>query len=231
MQIQGFQKTTLLDYPGFVAATIFLGGCNFRCSFCHNKGLVLTPKEVPMLDEEEVLAHLKKRKNILDGVCVSGGEPTLQPELPCFLTKIKALGFKVKLDTNGYQPQILRSLYKEKLLDYVAMDVKGAPEQYEKIVGIKNLDRTKIQESMELLMSQEVPYEFRTTVVKELHSEQNLLDVAKWIRGAKAYYLQNYKDSPEVIQPGFHGYSLEQLKEMAKHIREIVPQTQVRGEI
>lgn len=229
MQIHGFQKTTLLDFPGYVASTVFCGGCDFRCPYCHNGDLVLHPGKVPVIPEEEVFAHLKKRRELLGGVCITGGEPTLQPDLEAFIMKVKGMGLKVKLDTNGYHPEVLMDLCKKNLIDYVAMDIKGAPEQYEKITGVKPWDFNKIQASVYFLMSGEVPYEFRTTVVRELHSMEDMRKVGAWISGARAYYLQNYKDSEQVIQRGFHGFEPEELKRMCSVIREKIPAAQVRG--
>lgn len=205
MQIHGFQKTTLLDFPGHIASTVFTGGCNFCCPYCHNGNLVLRPGEMPVISQDEILAHLEKRRTILDGVCITGGEPTLQPDLEEFIRKIKALELKVKLDTNGYRPEILMDLCKQGLIDYVAMDIKGTPEQYEEITGVKPWDFNKIQASIYFLMSGEVPYEFRTTVVREFHSLEDLLEISGWISGARAYYLQNYQDSEQVIVRGFMG--------------------------
>lgn len=229
MQIHGFQKTTLLDFPGYVASAVFCGGCNFRCPYCHNSGLVLCPQEIPIIPEEEVFAHFKKRQGILDGICITGGEPTLQPDLEDFIRRIKELGVKVKLDTNGYRPEVLMDLCKKNLIDYVAMDIKGTPEQYEEIAGVKPWDFNKIQASIYFLMSGEVPYEFRTTVVKELHSREDLQKISIWISGAKAYYLQNYQDSGQVMKRGFHAVEPEELKCMCRIVQERIPTAQVRG--
>lgn len=229
MQIHGFQKTTLLDFPGYVASTVFCGGCDFRCPYCHNGDLVLYPGKAPLISEEEVFAHLKRRREILDGVCITGGEPTLQPDLEEFIMRVKELGLKVKLDTNGYHPKVLMDLCKKNLIDYVAMDIKGAPEQYEEITGVKPWDFNKIQASVYFLMSGEVPYEFRTTVVKELHRIEDMQKISVWISGARAYYLQNYKESKQVIQKGFHGFESEELKYMCSVIQEKIPTAQVRG--
>lgn len=229
MQIHGFQKTTLLDFPGYVASTVFCGGCDFRCPYCHNGDLVLYSGKVPLISEEEVFAHLKRRREILDGVCITGGEPTLQPDLEEFIMRVKELGLKVKLDTNGYHPKVLMDLCKKNLIDYVAMDIKGAPEQYEEITGVKPWDFNKIQASVYFLMSGEIPYEFRTTVVKELHRMEDMQKISAWISGARAYYLQNYKESKQVIQKGFHGFEPEELKYMCSVIQEKIPTAQVRG--
>lgn len=169
MTINGLQKLTLLDYPGKVACTIFFAGCNFRCPFCHNASLVLAPAEAEQISEETVLAFLKKRQGVLDGVCITGGEPLLQPELPAFIEKIRALGYAVKLDTNGYFPARLQQLIDAGLVDYIAMDVKNAPEKYPQTVGISPFDLSPVLKSMEILRTCGMPFEFRTTVVHGLH--------------------------------------------------------------
>lgn len=229
MQIHGLNKTTLLDFPQHVAATVFTGGCNFRCPFCHNKDLVLNPDSQPRIREEEVFRFLEKRKGILTGVCITGGEPALQPGLVDFMLRIKELGFLVKLDTNGSMPDVVKRAVKMEAVDYVAMDLKSCREEYAQAAGIPDLDLKLIQETVAFLMEEIVQYEFRTTVVKELHSRKALEDIARWIRGCRAYYLQAYADSPGVIRPGFHSYSKEELEELAQLARQYVPNTAVRG--
>lgn len=199
MQIHGLNKTTLLDYPGHVAATVFTGGCNFRCPFCHNAGLVLEPGRQECIAEEEALAHLKKRKGILTGVCITGGEPTLQKDLADFLGRIKALGYLVKLDTNGYNPKVLQELLRENLLDYVAMDIKASRENYARAAGVPGLDLTRIQESIDLLQKSGLPYEFRTTVVKGIHSVEEFREIGRWLSGSRAYYLQSFRENENVL--------------------------------
>lgn len=229
MKICGLNKTTLLDYPGKVAATIFLGGCNFRCPFCHNSSLVIRPQEEAEILREEVLAFLKKRQGILDGVCVTGGEPTLARELGGFLEEIKSLGYLVKLDTNGTRPQVIKELLKGGLVDFVAMDIKSSLENYPRVSGIRELNLDEIKESVELIRTEAPDYEFRTTVVRELHSEEDFQRVALWLSGAKAYYLQAYQDSPQVLQSGFHSYSREELEVFCQILRRTIPLAQVRG--
>lgn len=229
MNIQGLQKTTLLDFPGRVAATVFLGGCNFRCPFCHNGDLVLSPATEPAFSRDEVLSYLKKRSRILDGVCVTGGEPTLQPDLASFLAQIKALGLAVKLDTNGYRPEVLKALCRESLVDYVAMDIKGAPRQYARICGLPQLDLARIEASVDFLKEGTVDYEFRTTVVRELHTAEDFVAIGAWIAGAKAYYLQGYQDSAQVISPGFTAYSLSELQAFRKLLETRIPHVEIRG--
>lgn len=199
MQIRGYNKTTLLDYPEHVAATVFTGGCNFRCPFCHNADLILNPNMQAGIGEEEVLAHLRKRKGLLEGVCITGGEPTLQPDLPEFIKKIKELGYLVKLDTNGYCPEVLERLLEEGLLDYVAMDIKAAKENYARAAGLPQLDLWKIEKSIELLKCGEIPYEFRTTVVKGIHTIEEFEVIGQWLHGSRAYYLQAYRESENVL--------------------------------
>lgn len=212
MLLLGLNKTTLLDYPGRVAATVFTGGCNFRCPYCHNGGLVLKPFEQVRLTEEEILFYLEKRKTVLKGVCITGGEPTLQDDLPDFLYKIKKIGYDIKLDTNGYAPVVLRKLVLEGLIDYVAMDIKSSPEAYGAAAGVEQLDLEKIRESAAFLKQADIDFEFRTTIVKELHQKEELLAIAKWIRGCPRYFLQQYQDSGQVIGTGFHAYTAAEMK-------------------
>jgi pyruvate formate lyase activating enzyme len=229
MKICGFNKTTLLDYPGKVAATVFLGGCNFRCPFCHNGSLVLHPQSEPEICEEEILSVLKKRQGILEGVCVTGGEPTLSATLPEFLHKIKALGYPVKLDTNGSHPEIVKMLARENLIDMVAMDIKTSPARYPVVCGLSSPDMEAIYESADFLINGTLPYEFRTTVVKELHQASDFEEIGKWLAGAKYYYLQAYKDSEDVLQPGFHSYSFEELECFREIVSRTISHTAIRG--
>lgn len=229
MKIHGFNTLTLLDYPGKVGATLFLGGCNFRCPFCQNKNLVLHPEREPFLPEEEVFAYLKKRQGILDGICVSGGEPTLDSGLPELIEKIKSLGYLVKLDTNGSHPEVIRRLCEEGLLDYVAMDIKSSPVRYSSVAGRESLDLESIQESVEYLKSGILEYEFRTTVVRELHTAADFEDIADWLAGCHAYYLQAYRDSESVIHPGFSSYSREELENFRTILRKKIPLVGLRG--
>lgn len=205
--IAGLQKMTLLDYPGKVACTVFLQGCNFRCPFCHNSGL-LGAAEQPPIAQEELLAFLRKRQGILDGVCITGGEPTLQKELSGLIEKIKALGFAVKLDTNGYRPDVLKVLVSRGLVDYVAMDIKNCPEQYARTVGLSQLEISKIEESMVFLMEGELDYEFRTTVVQQFHTVKEMEVIGQWLQKlcsnqkVKKYFLQCYTDRESVLCGG-----------------------------
>ena len=181
MNIYGFNTLTLLDYPGKVGASLFLGGCNFRCPFCQNGNLVLHPEQESAIPEAEVLAYLTKRRGVLDGVCISGGEPTLHAELPALIQKIKDLGYLVKLDTNGTRPQVVRYLYENHLIDYVAMDIKTSRARYPEAAGISRVDLSLIEESVAYLKSHVSDYEFRTTVTRELHTSKDFEDIADWL--------------------------------------------------
>lgn len=197
MIIQGLQKLTVLDFPGQVACIVFTAGCSFRCPFCHNATLVKA--EGDNISEEEVLAYLKKRQGILDGVVITGGEPTIQKGLKEFIIKIKNLGYKVKLDTNGYHPEVLEDLLNDALVDYVAMDIKNSKDKYAVTVGLQNIDILRIERSVELLKNCNIPYEFRTTTMEELHSEEDIKSIAEWLKGAKKYFLQSFKDSGDIL--------------------------------
>ncbi len=229
MEISGFQKTTLLDYPGHIAATVFTGGCNFRCPFCHNAGLVLDPGAQGDLGEDEVLSYLKKRKGILEGVCITGGEPTLQPDLEDFIGKVRELGYLVKLDTNGYRPWILGELLRKNLLDYVAMDIKAALQNYSKAAGRADLDLSRIEESIALLKSCRIPCEFRTTVVRGIHSVEEFDSIGRLLAGAQAYYLQGFQESENVIQGGLEAFPRETMEAMAERAGKYIEKVELRG--
>lgn len=229
MQIHGFMKTTLLDYPGHVAATIFTGGCNFRCPFCHNASLVLDPSSVPLIDTNEVLSILKKRKHLLSGVCITGGEPTLQNDLETFVLELKSLGYLVKLDTNGTNPDMIITLFKKGLLDYVAMDIKSCESSYQKTAGITSVSLEKIRDSVSFLKSGVLPYEFRTTLVSGLHTATDMEQIGLWLQGADAYYLQPYKHSDHVIQKGLSAPDRKTLEHYLEIIRPYIPTVSLRG--
>jgi pyruvate formate lyase activating enzyme len=228
--IHGLIKTTLLDYPGHIASTIFLGGCNFLCPFCHNKDLVVNPNILPSISEEEILTFFKKRRATLEGVCITGGEPTLRKDLPQFISKIKDLGLKVKLDTNGTNPALLRYLSDNHLIDYVAMDIKNCIPKYQFTVGGTSLDIPALIESINFLLSNTIPYEFRTTVVKELHSKDNIIEVAKSIQGESKYFLQSFVSSKNQIVDGFTSYTSEELMDMLNAIKSYLPNAKLRGQ-
>ena len=202
MNICGYQKTTLLDYPGHVAATIFTGGCNFRCPFCHNSDLVVNSTMSPCISQEEIFSFLKKRKNVLSGICITGGEPTLQTNLSEFIKKVRSLGYKIILDTNGYRPDVISSLLEDNLLDYIAMDIKAGLSNYAKVSGIPNLDTSKIKESISIIENSGIDYEFRTTVVKELHNRQDFLEISEMLSSSSSYFIQSFKDSGNILTPG-----------------------------
>ena len=229
MQIYGFNKTTLLDYPEHVAATVFTGGCNFRCPFCHNGGLVLSPNPEERIEEEEVLSYLKKRKGILEGVCITGGEPTLQKDLRNFICKVKDMGYLVKLDTNGYRPQVLWNLMQDGLLDYVAMDIKASKKNYAVAAGVEGLDISRIEESVGILKGNKVPYEFRTTVVKGIHSIEEFEEIGQFLAGSRAYYLQQYRENDNVIVQGYDAFSKAEMESMALLARKYIDKVVLRG--
>lgn len=231
MILKGLQKLTLLDFPGKIACTVFAGGCNFRCPFCHNASLVLGDRlsESPTLSEEDFFAFLKKRRGMLEGVCVSGGEPSLYPDIIPFLIKIKELGYSVKLDTNGYRPSIIREAMAAGAVDYFAMDIKNSRESYARTVGLSDFDISKIEESVSALMSGSVDFEFRTTLVRELHSEDDVLSIAKWIRGSQKYFLQTFIDSGDLIGTNFSGYDKNETEYLLKLLKPYVPNAQIRG--
>lgn len=228
MKICGLQKTTLLDFPGHVAATIFTGGCNFRCPFCHNSDL-LGNDAPPAFTEDEVLDFLAKRAGILEGVAITGGEPTLQPDLREFIEKVRALGLQIKLDTNGYRPDLLKSLCEDGLVDYVAMDIKTCKERYSEVAGVPSVDLSKIEESVEFLKHGRIPYEFRTTVVRELHCADDFLKIGPWLEGASNYFLQNFVDSDNVLNPVYSSYEKEDLLGFLELVRPFIRHVDLRG--
>ena len=229
MRIDGLQKMTLLDFPGKVACTVFTGGCNFRCPFCHNALLVTELPENPDYTVDEILSFLKKRAGLLDGVAITGGEPLMNPDIADFIKQIRDLGYSVKLDTNGSYPDRLKSIVGEGLVDYVAMDIKNCKEKYAETVGLKSYDLSKIEESVDFLKTNAVDYEFRTTVVKEFHTVEDIRKAAEWIKGAKRYFIQNFVDSGNLIDGSVSGVDKSIMLEMQKTAAEFVPQTQIRG--
>ncbi len=260
MRFHGLQKTTLLDYPGHVAATLFTGGCNFSCPFCHNADLVLNPGAQPEIPMEEIRAFLRKRQGILDGVCITGGEPTLQPDLKEFVREVRELGYLVKLDTNGYRPEVLERLLDEDLLDYVAMDIKASKENYTRAVGfdsdtgVSSIAIEPIERSVELLKGSRIEYEFRTTVVKGIHTVEEFEAIGQWLAGCKAYYLQGFQANGNVLaarlqEAGlaskageetfdgvgtanllyFESFSREEMEQMASLAEKYVEKVLIRG--
>lgn len=228
MKIAGLQKLTLLDYPGRTACTIFVFGCNYRCPFCHNAPLVLPPYAASIPDDE-LFGFLRKRKGLLDGVCITGGEPLLHHDLPDLIRRIRALGYAVKLDTNGTKPKELRALYEAGLLDMVAMDIKNAPEKYPLTTGTACCDLSAVNESIQLLMQGSLPYEFRTTVVHGYHTPADMQQIGAWIRGARAYYLQGFVDSGAVITPDLQACTPTEMQALLAAVRPDVPNAKLRG--
>lgn len=229
--IYGLQKTTLLDYKGYLASTIFLGHCNYRCPFCQNSLLIGEKITEPVLLESDILTHLKKRKGILEGICITGGEPTLYNKLPEFIEKIKSLGYLVKLDTNGTNPDMVKSLVENGLIDYVAMDIKNARNDYSISCGIKDPFLDQIDKTISFLMDGKVPYEFRTTLVKEEHTMIRIKHIGEWLHGSSTYILQNFKDSDQVKTKGLHGFTDEELQDIKQMLLSDLPNTHIRGEV
>ncbi len=228
MQIYGLQKMTLLDYPEHVAATVFLNGCDFKCPYCHNFELVDGTAR-PLMEEEEFFSFLEKRKGILDGIAISGGEPCLHNELPDFIRRIRAMGFLVKLDTNGYHPEMLSNLIEEHLVDYVAMDIKNSFSKYGITVGVPDLDTEPVRRSIDILMNSDRDYEFRTTVIKEFHEEKDFEEIGEMIRGAKKYFLQQYTCRETVPDQTLNPPSEDDLKQYLVVLSKNVPNARLRG--
>ena len=226
MKISGFQKLSLVDFDGHISATIFVSGCNFACPFCHNAGLVNGSE--PQISESEVLEYLSKRFGLLDGVCVSGGEPTLYPDLPKFISKLKSIGYLVKLDTNGTNPEMVKYLVENKLVDYIAMDIKNSEDNYNKTIG-KDYDFSKIKTTIEYIINCGVDYEFRTTLVKSLHTFEDIQKIAKLIAGAKKYYLQKFVDSGNCISNGLTAIDKKTATEYLEYLQKFIPSTKLRG--
>jgi len=228
LKIHGLQKMTLLDFPGRVACTVFFGGCDMRCPFCHNAEL-LDGSAPPVMSEDELMQFLKKRQGLLDGVAFTGGEPLLQKDLPELAARIRELGYPVKLDTNGTHPDILRRMIRDGLVQYVAMDIKNSPERYAEAAGLVTLDLAPVRDSVSLLLEGTVEYEFRTTAVAELHDDSSFEQIARWIRGARHYYLQRFTDRDTVPFEGLHAPTAEQMEHWADIVRPFVPATALRG--
>lgn len=229
MIISGLQKTTFIDYPGKIATTIFLAGCNFRCPFCHNRNLVLNEKWLQKISSEEVLAYLKERRKYLEGVCVTGGEPLIYSDIVSFMAAIKKIGLAVKLDTNGTNPRLLKDLYDQKLLDYVAFDIKASPEKYGEVSGV-NVDLAKIKESIKMVMDNAVAYEFRSTILPRFHAEAEIEKMARLIKGARLYYLQNFVPRNTLDQAFMNerSFSPEEMRALAEVSGRYVEKCRVR---
>lgn len=228
MKISGMEKLTLLDYPEKIACLIFTQGCNFRCPFCHNKDLLKNEK-TGKIEEKQIFEYLEKRKGLLDGVCISGGEPLLQEDIESFIKKIKDMGFLVKLDTNGSHPNKLKRLIEQRLIDYIAMDIKNDFLNYEKTSGVQKLNMEKIKKSIEMIERSNIPYEFRTTVVKQLHNVNRLEKICKYLDPKAKYYLQNYRDCNTVLKVGLTGFEKEELLHIQENLKKNHPNVILRG--
>ena len=228
MFIKGFQKLTLLDFPGRTACTVFTGGCNFRCPFCHNS-LLVTDMDDAQYTEEEIFQHLERRKNVLDGVAVTGGEPLLQKDIERFLYEIKDKGYAVKLDTNGSFPDKLKDILQLGLADYVAMDIKNCKEKYAETIGLESFDLKPVEESIELLAGSGVDHEFRTTVTQNFHTPEDMEKIALWIKGTPRYFLQNFVDSGSLIDSSCKGVTKAEMHEMLQRVKKHIPEAQLRG--
>jgi pyruvate formate lyase activating enzyme len=229
MKFHGLIKSTLVDYPDKLACTLFTGGCNLRCPFCHNSDLVLNPESQPYLSDEEVTKFLEGRKRYMDGVCITGGEPLLQAGIAEFCKYLKSLGYLVKLDTNGAFPEKLKTLLDLNLIDYVAMDVKNTKEEYARTVGYSEISIEPFEKSIEIIKNSGIEHEFRTTVVKEFHAVENLIEIAKWIGRDQKYYLQTFSDKGSNIQSGLHGYSADEEKAMQIQLKNHIDFVEIRG--
>ncbi|MBQ7340284.1 MAG: anaerobic ribonucleoside-triphosphate reductase activating protein [Clostridia bacterium] len=229
MEIFGMEKLSLVDYDGYVSATVFTGSCNFRCGFCHNSPLVLDYNNLQTLPEDEVLSYLKKRKGILEGLCITGGEPTLSRDLPEFCEKVKEIGYKVKLDTNGTNLPMVKTLIEHGLIDYIAMDIKNDLESYGDIIGIKNYNTEKVKNSVDFLLSNTFPYEFRTTLIKEYHTAENIEKIGQWIKGARAYFMQKFKDGENCISAGLTPIDEKTAIEFSDIAKKYVQKVKLRG--
>ena len=227
MRLGGLQKMTLLDFPGRVACTVFTVGCNFRCPFCHNSSLVVSPA-VPELSQDDFFAFLRKRQGLLDGVAITGGEPLLHPDMPEFIRKIRALGYAVKLDTNGAFPDRLAAILEEGLADYVAMDVKNSREKYELTAGVTGV-LPAVERSVALLKAGGIPFEFRTTLVDELHEPADFAAIGQWIAGTERYFIQAFVDSGDILAGVMHAASLEKAKACLEAVKTYIPNAQLRG--
>lgn len=228
MRICGLQKLTLLDFPKKTACTVFLGGCNFRCPFCHNGNLAegILDNQIP---EDELFSFLKKRSGLLDGVCITGGEPTLNPDLEDFIKEIKSFGYSVKLDSNGTNPKLLKSLLEKNLIDYIAMDIKNSKDSYPETCGVENLNIKDIEESVEIIKNSGIDYEFRTTVVSQFHTTEEIEKMGKWLKGAKKYFLQSFRDSEFVLKKGLTAPKKEELESYRDLLTGYIDFVDIRG--
>lgn len=229
MIVCGFEKFSMVDFDGKIACTVFTGGCNFRCPFCHNGALVVGNVKAQEIDEQEVFDYLKKRKGLVDAVCVTGGEPTMHKDLPQFLKDVRDLGYATKLDTNGTNPQMLAEVIEKGLVDYVAMDIKNCKAKYPQTIGIEGSSLDHICKSVDILKNSGINYEFRTTVIDEFHTADDMKEIAEWICGAKRYFLQKYKDNEGCISHGYSEVSKQKVDEFVKLFEGRVAKVGLRG--
>jgi len=227
--ISGVQKLTLLDFPGRTACTVFFAGCNFRCPFCHNAILVERPQEAGSVLEDDFFDFLKMRKGLLDGVAITGGEPTLNKDLPEFMAKIKELGYAVKLDSNGTNPEMLEKIISDGCVDYVAMDIKNCKEKYAQTAGIDNRFMERIEKSVDILMQKRVDFEFRTTVVKQFHTVEDMIKLSEWIKGDEKYFIQAFKNSGDLIDPNMESIEYDDYQRFLDAIKPQLPNSSIRG--
>ncbi len=229
MVFHGFQKMTMLDFPGYVACTVFTPGCNFRCPFCHNSLLVTRMNDNEIYTEDDILSYLKKRKGVIDGICISGGEPLMHDDIFDFVKKVKELGFLVKIDTNGSFPEKLKKLIDSGNIDYVAMDIKNCPDKYGETVAITDYDFEPVRKSVQILLSGKVKYEFRTTVVKEFHTPQDMVKIGELIQGAEKYFLQHFIESEGNIRQGLTPLCREEMENLRLSVLGFVKNAELRG--
>lgn len=229
MVFHGFQKMTMLDFPGYVACTVFTPGCNFRCPFCHNSLLVTRMNDNEIYTEDDILAYLKKRQGVIDGICISGGEPLMHDDIFDLVKKVKELGFLVKIDTNGSFPDKLKKLIESGNIDYVAMDIKNSPDKYAETIGLSDFDFSPVRKSVELLLQGKVGYEFRTTVVKEFHTPQDMVKIGELIRGADKYFIQHFIESEGNIQQGLTPLCKEEMENLRLLVSGFVKNAELRG--
>lgn len=228
MDFSGWEKLSLLDYDEHISTTLFMAGCDFRCPFCHNSSLVLEPNKAPKIPWKEIMDYLAKRKGVLDAVCISGGEPTMMNDLEEKIRDIKSLGYEVKLDSNGSRPEVLKKLLEEKLIDYVAMDIKNSQEKYAMTAGVL-LDIHKIEKSIEILKSSQIPFEFRTTAILEYHTLRDFEEIGKWLKGAPKYFIQRYIDNDNCIRHGLHELPKEKALEAKALLEKYIDFVDLRG--
>ena len=229
MNLYGLEKLSLVDYDGHISATLFTGNCNFKCGFCHNSLLVNDYQELPTFSEQEIFDYLTKRFGILDGVCITGGEPTLNADLPLLCEKIKKIGYSLKVDTNGTNPNMIKTLVDNGVVDYFAMDIKNDLASYGEIIGIKNFNTKKVEESVQYLMSSKIGYEFRTTLIKEYHKLDNIVRIGEWIKGADKYFMQKFKNGENCINQNLHEVDEKTAKEYLEVIKNYIPNSKLRG--